>query len=583
MDIFSLFTLFGGLAFFLYGMHVMSSGLEKMAGGKLEVLLKRMTSNPFKSLALGAGITIAIQSSSALTVMLVGLVNSGIMQLGQTVGVIMGSNIGTTLTAWILSLAGIESDNFFIELLKPESFSPLIALVGIVLIMASKQTRRRDIGGMLVGFAVLMYGMELMKNAVSPLADMPEFESILTAFSNPILGVVVGAVFTGVIQSSAASVGILQALSMTGGVTYGMAIPIIMGQNIGTCVTSLISSIGVNKNAKRVAVVHICFNVIGTVFCLCVFYLLNLLFHFSFVEQAISPVSIAAVHSIFNVVTTVLLLPFAKQLEKLATLLVRDKEEKEAFSFLDERILRSPAFAVAECKNLTNQMALLAKENLMTAFHLVEQYDPKSADRLQKVEKQVDEYEDKLGTCLVKISSKELSDDDSKEVSKLLHSIGDWERLSDHAVNLLKTAKEIHDKKVDFSDQAAHELKTVVAALTEIIDITTQAFTQDDRKLARKVEALEQTIDGLIDQIKDRHITRLQSGECTIELGFVLSDLLTNYERISDHCSNIAVAMIQIRKAVFDTHRYLQEVKHSGRPEFENLLSEYQAKYALQA
>lgn len=288
-------------------------------------------------------------------------------------------------------------------------------------------------------------------------------------------------------------------------------------------------------------------------------------------------------HSIFNVVTTVLLLPFAKQLEKLATLLVRDKEEKEAFSFLDERILRSPAFAVAECKNLTNQMALLAKENLMTAFHLVEQYDPKSADRLQKVEKQVDEYEDKLGTCLVKISSKELSDDDSKEVSKLLHSIGDWERLSDHAVNLLKTAKEIHDKKVDFSDQAAHELKTVVAALTEIIDITTQAFTQDDRKLARKVEALEQTIDGLIDQIKDRHITRLQSGECTIELGFVLSDLLTNYERISDHCSNIAVAMIQIRKAVFDTHRYLQEVKHSGRPEFENLLSEYQAKYALQA
>lgn len=583
MDIFSLFTLFGGLAFFLYGMHVMSSGLEKMAGGKLEVLLKRMTSNPFKSLALGAGITIAIQSSSALTVMLVGLVNSGIMQLGQTVGVIMGSNIGTTLTAWILSLAGIESDNFFIELLKPESFSPLIALVGIVLIMASKQTRRRDIGGILVGFAVLMYGMELMKNAVSPLADMPEFESILTAFSNPILGVVVGAVFTGVIQSSAASVGILQALSMTGGVTYGMAIPIIMGQNIGTCVTSLISSIGVNKNAKRVAVVHICFNVIGTVFCLCVFYLLNLLFHFSFVEQAISPVSIAAVHSIFNVVTTVLLLPFAKQLEKLATLLVRDKEEKEAFSFLDERILRSPAFAVAECKNLTNQMALLAKENLMTAFHLVEQYDPKSADRLQKVEKQVDEYEDKLGTCLVKISSKELSDDDSKEVSKLLHSIGDWERLSDHAVNLLKTAKEIHDKKVDFSDQAAHELKTVVAALTEIIDITTQAFTQDDRKLARKVEALEQTIDGLIDQIKDRHITRLQSGECTIELGFVLSDLLTNYERISDHCSNIAVAMIQIRKAVFDTHRYLQEVKHSGWPEFENLLSEYQAKYALQA
>lgn len=583
MDIFSLFTLFGGLAFFLYGMHVMSSGLEKMAGGKLEVLLKRMTSNPFKSLALGAGITIAIQSSSALTVMLVGLVNSGIMQLGQTVGVIMGSNIGTTLTAWILSLAGIESDNFFIELLKPESFSPLIALVGIVLIMASKQTRRRDIGGILVGFAVLMYGMELMKNAVSPLADMPEFESILTAFSNPILGVVVGAVFTGVIQSSAASVGILQALSMTGGVTYGMAIPIIMGQNIGTCVTSLISSIGENKNAKRVAVVHICFNVIGTVFCLCVFYLLNLLFHFSFVEQAISPVSIAAVHSIFNVVTTVLLLPFAKQLEKLATLLVRDKEEKEAFSFLDERILRSPAFAVAECKNLTNQMALLAKENLMTAFHLVEQYDPKSADRLQKVEKQVDEYEDKLGTCLVKISSKELSDDDSKEVSKLLHSIGDWERLSDHAVNLLKTAKEIHDKKVDFSDQAAHELKTVVAALTEIIDITTQAFTQDDRKLARKVEALEQTIDGLIDQIKDRHITRLQSGECTIELGFVLSDLLTNYERISDHCSNIAVAMIQIRKAVFDTHRYLQEVKHSGRPEFENLLSEYQAKYALQA
>ena len=448
MDLFSLITLIGGLAFFLYGMHVMSSGLEKLAGGKLEKTLRKMTSNPFKSLLLGAGITIAIQSSSAMTVMLVGLVNSGIMQLGQTVGVIMGSNIGTTLTAWILSLSGIQSDVFWLRLLKPENFSPIFAMVGVTLIMASKSTRRKDVGSILVGFSVLMFGMNLMSSAVSPLADVPEFANLLIVFKNPLVGVLVGTVFTGIIQSSAASVGILQALSLTGGISYGMAIPIIMGQNIGTCVTALLSSIGVNKNAKRVAVVHISFNIIGTILCLSVFYGVNALFPLPFIDNPIDGVGIAAVHSIFNIVTTAVLLPFPKQLEKLANMVVREGHKDDRPTFLDELLLRTPSIAVNESRSMTVRMANLARTSVLQAVSLFDTFDHKAADQILENESTLDWFEDQLGTYLLKLSGKELSDADSRQVSKIFLTIGDFERLGDLAVNLAKTARELFDKRL---------------------------------------------------------------------------------------------------------------------------------------
>lgn len=584
MNILSVFTLLGGLAFFLYGMNIMSSGLETMAGGKLERMLKKMTSNPFKSLLLGAGITIAIQSSSAMTVMLVGLVNSGIMELGQTIGVIMGSNIGTTLTAWILSLAGIESDNIWINLLKPESFSPIFALIGIILMMTAKNNnKKKSIGSILIGFAVLMYGMELMKDAMAPLSDMPEFASILTAFNNPILGVVFGAVFTGVIQSSAASVGILQALSLTGSITYGMALPIIMGQNIGTCVTALISSIGVNKNAKRVSVVHISFNLIGTIFFLSIFYGLDAIFHFSFTDLSIDPFGIAVVHTIFNVATTLILLPFTKLLEKIARFVIPDKEteKKEEFAFIDERLLSTPSVAIAECNNKSIEMANIARKTIIDAISLLNDYSSKKTVKVLKNEDNLDMYEDKLGTCLVKLSSREISDEDSRKVSRQLHTIGNFERIGDHAVNLLNAAQEIHDKDISFSDQASVELDIVTKALCDIINLTIDAYTNNDLELAAKVEPLEQVIDDLIDQIKFNHINRLKSGNCTIEMGFVLSDLLTNYERVSDHCSNIAGAMLELSHNSFEVHDYLNKIKDMNSPQFTENYKHYLSLYNL--
>ena len=581
MDIFSVFTLCGGLAFFLYGMSVMSSGLEKAAGGRLEQLLKKMTANPFKSLLLGAGITIAIQSSSAMTVMLVGLVNSGIMELGQTIGVIMGSNIGTTLTAWILSLAGIESDTVWLRLLKPESFSPVVAFVGILLIMVSKSDGRRSAGSIMVGFAVLMYGMELMSDAVSPLADMPQFSAILTAFTNPLLGVLVGTVFTGVIQSSAASVAILQALSLTGGITYGMALPIIMGQNIGTCVTALLSSIGVNRNARRVAVVHISFNLIGTMVFLVLFFGADLFLHFPFLDWSIDPVGIAMVHSIFNIATTIMLLPFTKQLERIARVVIPDDASEQKFTFVDSRLLATPSVAIAECNNKTVEMAQIAKETITKAISLLSVYDEKVAAEVKTNEDQLDLYEDKLGTTLVRLSSKALSDTDSRKVSKQLHTIGDFERIGDHAVNLWKAAEEIHDKGIRFSPQAEEELRTLTAALGEILDITTRAFSRDDLRLAGQVEPLEQVIDCLIADIKSNHIARLQSGHCTIEMGFILSDILTNCERVSDHCSNIAVALIETEQNTYQAHEYLNGVKNAGNADFQLAFDHYRACYSL--
>ena len=564
MDIFSVFTLCGGLAFFLYGMTTMSKSLEKMAGGKLERVLKRMTSNPFKSLLLGAGITIAIQSSSAMTVMLVGLVNSGVMELGQTIGVIMGSNIGTTLTAWILSLTGIESESVFVNLLKPENFSPVIALVGIILIMASKKQRRRDIGRILVGFAILMYGMELMKDAVSPLADMPEFSSLLTAFNNPLLGVLVGAVFTGVIQSSAASVGILQALALTGSITYGMAVPIIMGQNIGTCVTALLSSIGVNRNAKRVSVIHISFNLIGTVVGLLLFYGGNALFHFAFVNAAVGAVGIAFCHTVFNVFTTLLLLPFSRQLEKLARKVVQNEDKAEQFAFLDPRLLRTPGVAISECVNMTNAMGALAHQNLLYAIQQLSGYSEDRKAEIIANEDKLDVYEDRLGSYLVQISQHGVSMDDIRTVSRLLHAIGDFERIGDHALNLQESAQELHEKGLSFSESAHGELQVLLAALEDIMSRAFSCFDAASVEKAREVEPLEETIDRLIEEIRMRHIRRLQSGDCTMQLGFILNDLLTNFERVSDHCSNIALSVIEEKDSSVDRHAYLNDLKDEG-------------------
>lgn len=581
MNIFSIFTLFGGLAFFLYGMTIMSNGLEKMTGGKLEKTLKTMTKSPMRSLLLGAGITIAIQSSSAMTVMLVGFVNSGIMELGQTVGIIMGSNVGTTLTAWILSLAGVQSDNFMIQLLNPEAFSPIVALIGIILMMTAKSNKKKDIGNIMLGFSILMYGMTLMSDAVSPLADMPEFAKILVAFTNPLLGVAAGAIFTGVIQSSAASVGILQALSLTGSITYGMAMPIIMGQNIGTCVTAMISSIGVNKNAKRVAGVHIYFNLIGTIVCLSLFYFINLFIDFKFVEDAISPVGIAAVHSIFNIVTTIILLPFSKQLEKLAKLTIKDKEEEVKYTFLDERLLATPSVAIAQCEESTIKMAHLAQDTLIKSIEVLKSYDSKIVDEIIEQEQEIDRYEDHLGTYLVKLSNRELSDEDSKIVSRILHMIGDFERIADHALNLSRVATELHDKGIAFSEEARKETGTITAALKDIMEMTVKVVENNDIELAKKVEPLEEVIDHLKSKIKKRHIKRLKDGECTIEQGFIFSDLLTNYERISDHCSNIAVCAIQVSEANFETHEYLQGVKSEAFGTFAKTYSEFKEKYKL--
>ena len=579
MDIFSVFTLCGGLAFFLYGMNTMSKSLEKMAGGKLERLLKRMTSNPVKSLLLGAGITIAIQSSSAMTVMLVGLVNSGVMELGQTIGVIMGSNIGTTLTAWILSLTGIQSESIFVNMLKPENFSPLVALAGIILIMGSKRQKRRDVGRIMVGFSILMYGMELMSDAVSPLADMPEFSSLLTAFQNPLLGVLVGAVFTGIIQSSAASVGILQALALTGSITYGMAIPIIMGQNIGTCVTALLSSIGVNRNAKRVAVIHISFNVIGTVVCLVLFYGGNLIFDFSFMDWTVGAVGIAFCHTVFNLFTTFMLLPFCRQLETLTRRLIRTENPAKEFAFLDPLLIRTPSVAISECVSMACRMGETARDNVLLAMEQLSGFSEEREAQILENEDKLDTYEDRLGSYLVDVSQHGVSMVDIRTVSRLLHAIGDFERIGDHAINIQDSARELHEKELRFSPTAEKELQVLGTALEDILFQAVSSFNQDDPAAAKAVEPLEETIDQLTEEIRMRHIQRLQTGECTIQLGFVLNDLLTNLERVSDHCSNIAVCVIEERDSSVDHHAYLHRLKVDDN--FAEELREDLSKYRL--
>jgi len=586
MDIFSIITLCGGLAFFLYGMQVMSGGLEKVAGGKLEKLLRKITSNPVKSFALGTVITMAIQSSTGLTVMLVGLVNSGIMEFGQTIGVIMGANIGTTFTAWILSLAGIESSNFFLRLLKPESFAPIIALIGICLLMLSKNNKKKNIGSICLGFAILMSGMEFMTQAMYPLSNTPEFTRILTAFTNPVLGVIVGALFTVLIQSSSASVGILQALSLSCGITSGMAIPVIMGQNLGTCITTaIVTSVGVSTGAKRVGVVHVLFNVIGVSIWLVGLYGLNMFIDMPILEKNVSPFGIAVIHTLFNVSTTLILLPCVKLLERGAMAIVKDgnsdDSSKEAQVFLDDRLLLTPSFAISECTHHAIGMADLSEDVLFASINMLEKYDKDKAEEILKAEEQLDSYEDKLGSFLVKISGKELSDADSNEVSKLLHSIGDIERIGDYAVNTLYVAKEMNEKELKFSDTATEELKVLTNAVREIMELTVTSFDTNNSKIAQKVEPLEQVIDGLVAVIKNRHIERLQDGSCTIQLGMMLSDLLNNFERISDHCSNIAACIIQLKVSSMNRHNYLNEIKTSGTPEYTNEFESYKQKYSL--
>ena len=586
MNIFSVLTLIGGLALFLYGMNVMGGGLEKLAGGKLEKIFEKLTSNPLKAVLLGMTVTAVIQSSSATTVMLVGFVNAGIMKLHQAIGVIMGANIGTTVTAWILSLSGVEGDSFLIQMLKPSSFSPVLAVIGVVFLTFSKNGKRKDIGTIFLGFAVLMFGMDMMSGAVEPLKDVPEFANILLLFRNPLLGVLAGALLTAIIQSSSASVGILQALSSTGAIKFGAALPIILGQNIGTCVTALLSSIGTSKNAKRVAVVHLYFNIIGTVLFLAAFYTLNAVFSFPFMNDTVGAANIAIVHTIFNFTTTLVLLPFIKLLEKLAYLTIKDSRNEQPvsaedqFKLLDERFLQSPSFAIEQCRTVASNMADISRRSILLAMELVENYSDDKAEQISSIESAVDMYEDRLGAYLVKLSSTDLSYRDSQSVATLLHTIGDFERISDHAKNMAETAKEKHDKDIEFSVQAVKELKVICEAVKEILDLAVKAFTEQDLYSAYLVEPLEEVVDQLRTKLKSRHVKRLQRGMCTIELGFIFTDLLTNLERVSDHCSNIAVCLVQVNDDNFETHEYLRTVKTSGEA-FDSEVEKYQQIFAL--
>lgn len=581
MTIFSVFALLGGLALFLYGMNLMGSGLEKASGGKLERVLEKMTNNPIKGVFLGAFVTAVIQSSSAVTVMVVGFVNSGIMQLSQAVGIIMGANIGTTATSWILSLSGLESSDPIVALFKPTSFAPLVAFIGIIFIFLDKNGKKKDIGSILIGFSILMYGMTAMSDAVEPLKDSPEFAKILLMFSNPVLGVLAGAVFTAVIQSSSASVGILQALSSTGAITAGSAVPILLGQNIGTCVTALISSVGTSKNAKRAAMVHLYFNIIGTVLFLIIFYSLDLFIDFAFKYEPLDAVGIAVIHTVFNVLSTAVLLPFSKQLEKLANISVKDKAEKDDFPALDERFLLSPSFAVEQSFNVSVSMADICREAFTDAISLVRKYDAKLADKVRSNEELLDKYEDRLGSYLVKLAGHDLTESDNNSVSVMLHAIGDFERIGDHALNLLELAEEINQKKMVFSESATEELEKMIKALVEIVELTVEAYKTNDTELSRHVEPLEQVIDLMKDSAKQNHITRLTNGECTIEQGFVFTDIAANLERVSDHCSNISVAVIRLRNSVFDTHRYLNSVKYSTEGQFADDYKNYKKKYNM--
>ncbi len=585
MDIFDVLQMIGGLCLFLFGMETMGDGLTRTSGSKLEGILSSLTSSVPKGVLLGCVVTAVIQSSSATTVMLVGFVNSGIMQLRQAIPVIMGANIGTTATAWLLSLTSIDGDSVFMQLLKPMSFSPILAAVAIVFMMFMKSEKKYNIGMILIGFAVLMYGMDIMSSAVEPLKDVPEFVSILTMFSNPVLGVAAGAVFTAAIQSSSASVGILQALCLTGSVTYGTAIPIIMGQNIGTCVTAILSSIGANKGAKRVAAVHLSFNIIGTVIFLAAFYAANAVLSFEFMGDVVNPANIAIIHSIFNIASTAVLLPFYKQLEKLAILVVKDVPEKkvqdETLTLLDERFLDTPSVAVLQCKKVAAKMAQLSRDSIMAAMGLIESFDDDKFNYVDLLESKIDRYEDTLSAYIVKLERQELSNDDNTALSAILHNVGDLERISDHAKNISESALELHQKGLKFSPDAEREVGIFMNAVREIVNMAVDSFIEKDVEKAASVEPLEEVIDEIHADVKNRHIERLRKGICTIELGFILSDLGTNLERVADHCSNLAICTIEAAEGAFDMHRYTSRIKKYDVDEFEQKERGFEAKYSL--
>ncbi len=587
MDFFDFLTMVGGLALFLYGMNVLGDGLSQASGGRMEKILEKLTSSPIKAVLVGAGVTAVIQSSSATTVMVVGFVNSGIMKLQQAVGVIMGANIGTTATSWILSLAGIDSSSFWIQLLKPTSFSPVLAIIGVGILLFSKKEKLKNVATIMVGFAVLMFGMDTMSTAVEGLKDVPEFTSILLQFSNPVLGMLAGLVLTAIIQSSSASVGILQALCMTGAVPFSAALPIIMGQNIGTCVTAMLSAIGASKNAKRTALIHLYFNLIGTIVFMLVFYAINAVIPFGFLQDAATPVGIATVHSVFNVTATILWFPFTKFLVKLATISVKEEEQEEiigedrALNLLDVRFLDTPSVAVEQSRNVAVTMAGLAEDAMNLSMELLSAYEEEKANRVVELESMVDRFEDELGSYLVKVSSRNLSEKDSHTLNTLLHCIGDFERISDHARNIKEAAQEMYEKGLQFSEKAQAELTVMQKAIHDILKITMLSFREEDLKLATQVEPLEEVVDELSMDMKQRHIKRLRKGKCTIELGFILSDISTDFERVSDHCSNIAVCLLEVSEDGFDTHAYMDELKQENNIDFKGKVLAYRERYSL--
>ncbi|MBQ2451273.1 MAG: Na/Pi cotransporter family protein [Lachnospiraceae bacterium] len=588
MNFFDLLSMVGGLALFLFGMHVLSEGLEKVSGGKLEKILENLTSNRFKAVLLGAGVTAVIQSSSATTVMVVGFVNSGIMKLSQAIGIIMGANIGTTATSWILSLTGIEGSNFFIKMLKPMSFSPILAMIGIVFIMFLKNEKKKDLGMIFVGFAVLMYGMDAMSDAVAPLKDVPEFANLFVMFKNPILGMIVGALVTAIIQSSSASIGILQALCATGSISYAAALPIIMGQNIGTCITAMMSSVGTTKNARRAAVVHLLFNLLGTIIFMTGFYAIHAVVNFAFLENAANETGIAVIHTAFNVVATLILLPLAGVLEKLSLMIVKKDEEEErqeaeqaAFVRMDERFLNTPAFALEQVNTYAVKMAEITKESLDQAIQLFFKYDKDIAKEIQRKEQLVDRYDDEIDSYLVKLSGKNLSVKDTRKLNMIQHSIGDFERISDHALNLVEAAKEMHKKEQSFSAKALEELHIFSKAIADIVALSVSIFENEDAVAARQIEPFEEAIDVIQKEMKKRHTKRLRKGKCTVEMGFVLSDVTNNYERIADHCSNIAISIMQLEEDDTLAHEYVDNLQKSEGSEFDLRFKNYLKKYDL--
>lgn len=589
MDIFDVLSMVGGLALFLYGMHIMGDALAKMSGGKLEKVLERLTSNKWSAVLLGAGVTAVIQSSGATTVMVVGFVNSGIMKLNQAVGIIMGANIGTTATSWLLSLSGIDGGSFFLQMLKPTSFTPILAVIGATLVVFCKSEKKHNIGTILLGFAILMYGMTAMSSAVEPLKDVPQFTQILTKFENPLLGVIAGFVLTTIMQSSSVSVGILQALCSTGAVSYALALPIIMGQNIGSCTTAMISSVGASKDAKRAAAVHFYFNVIGTVVFMLVFYISNAFVHYAFLPQAANEVGIATIHSIFNIAATIVLLPLSGFLEFLAVKTIKDDDEEEdelskhdkVLQLLDPVFLERPGFAIMQCRKVASEMAELSMKSVGRAVGLLTAYDEEIAERIRKEEDTVDKYEDQLGTYLLRLSTKDLSKEDGHRLSLMLHSLGDIERISDLAVNILLAVEQMHKKELIFSKKAMDELAVYSKALKDILTMTVDAFEQNDRYKAALVQPLEELMDDMNKELKKRHVKRLRKGKCTIELGLSLSDISDTYERISDHCSNIATCVIQVEDDELDAHEHRKEVKEQDAKWYDEQYRAYEQKYAL--